>query len=758
MKSCKYFISITLLILICACSTTRKVEQGEILYNGLKGVDFSTPDGYNLPYGLADNITEAVDVPANKKLFWLVPLGLWTYNNIDSHSSGLKKWFYNKFAEEPIVVSDVRPEVRTKMIDEILDNNGFFRGHSSYELVSGKNPRKAKILYKVTTGNPYLLDSIILPPDNTFLYHIIDSVASRLPYLQKGARFSTDSLAVARTIISNAARNRGYYYFQPQFLEYEADSIMNPGHIALRMLVAYNIPSFAKQRYRTGNVTVIVNRNENEGIPDTICMKRGSLVKFRSSKVRPSAIDNCLSFRKGRYFSASSIDRTQTYLAQLGIFNAIDIDASPAKSTSASDSIPALDVTVNCTLDSPLELSVEANVSSKSNSYLGPGLSIGFTNKNLFGGGEMLSSKLTGTYEWQTGRGRSNSLNSYEVGITESLIFPRLLLPGFIPRRRHGANWTRISLNADLLNRPHYFKIAQFNASISYDWTQNRYASHSLTPFKLTYTKLMHTTAEFDSIMDANPAIALSFKSQFIPQLKYTLYYNRQFNNDNTVNGYVSATEAGNLFWGIWQICGKHGEKKLFGTPFSQFVKAEAQIVYGHRLSGDNWLWSRVQAGAAHAYGNSSQVPYIEQFYCGGANSVRAFAVRSIGPGSYHAPSSMRNGYFDQTGTFIFQFNLEYRFPLYGPLHGALFFDSGNVWLLKNDPQRPGGTLRGSTFFKELATGTGLGLRFDISMIVVRADLGIGIHAPYDTGKSGYYNMESFRKSLALHLAIGYPF
>ncbi len=679
---------------------------------------------------------------------------------MDSHSSGLKKWFYNKFAEEPIVVSDVRPEVRTKMIDEILDNNGFFRGHSSYELVSGKNPRKAKILYKITTGNPYLLDSIILPADTSFLYHVIDSVASRLPYLQKGARFSTDSLAAARTIISNAARNRGFYYFQPQFIDYEADSIMNPGHIALRMLVADNIPAFAKQRFRTGNVTVIVNRNENDGTPDTISMDRGTLVQFKPSKVRPSAIDNCISFRKGRYFSASSIDRTQTYLAQLGIFNAIDINATPTKSLTdtVSDTDPTLDVTVNCTLDVPLELSVEANVSSKSNSYLGPGISIGFTNKNLFGGGEMLSSKLTGTYEWQTGRRRSNSLNSYEVGITESLTFPRLLLPGFIPRRRHGANWTRISLNADVLNRPHYFKIAQFNASISYDWTQNRYVSHSLTPFKLTYTKLMHTTVEFDSIMDANPAIALSFKSQFIPQLKYSLYYNRQFDPDNTVNGYLSATEAGNIFWSIWQVCGKHGEKKLFGTPFSQFVKAEAQVVYGRRLSGDNWLWSRIQTGAAHAYGNSSQVPYVEQFYCGGANSVRAFAVRSIGPGSYRAPSSMRNGYFDQTGTFIFQFNLEYRFPLYGPLHGALFFDSGNVWLLKNDPQRPGGTLRGSTFFKELATGTGVGLRFDISMIVVRADLGIGIHAPYNTGKSGYYNMESFGKSLALHLAIGYPF
>ena len=151
-------------------------------------------------------------------------------------------------------------------------------------------------------------------------------------------------------------------------------------------------------------------------------------------------------------------------------------------------------------------------------------------------------------------------------------------------------------------------------------------------------------------------------------------------------------------------------------------------------------------------------MPYSEQFYIGGANSIRAFTVRSIGPGSYRAPASMVNGYFDQTGTFKLELNTELRFPILGPLHGAAFIDAGNIWLLKDDPQRPGGTLRAKTFWNDIALGTGVGLRFDISMLVIRADLGIGIHAPYQTSRHGYYNMESFGKSLAFHLAIGYPF
>ena len=290
------------------------------------------------------------------------------------------------------------------------------------------------------------------------------------------------------------------------------------------------------------------------------------------------------------------------------------------------------------------------------------------------------------------------------------------------------------------------------------DWRIKRFVQQSFTPLKLTYTKLMNTTAEFDSIMAANPAVALSFQSQFIPQMIYSYTYDRQFDPDNALNWSFTVQEAGNLFWAIYQACGKHGQKELFGTPFSQFVKGQCQLVYNRRLWGDHHLVSRVAVGAEHAYGNSSEVPYAEQFYCGGANSVRAFTVRSIGPGSYHAPADTPDDYFDQTGTFKFEFNVEYRFPIVGPLHGAVFFDSGNVWLLKNDPARPGGLLKGKNFFKELATGTGAGLRFDISMLVIRADLGIGIHAPYDTGKRGYYNMTSFGKSLAFHLAIGYPF
>lgn len=757
MKKSLYILTLTIVLSVAffSCSTTRRIPEGDFLYMGVKDIVYNS-DSIRFPKDLKEVVSEAVYVPTTEKTLYVLPIGLWVYNNWNDTTSGLKRKIYDKLVKEPVLVADVRPELRLKMIDKILYNNGYFSGNSSYELVHPKNPKKASIVYTINTGRPSNIDSLILLPDTCDINHFVDSLAKKDAYLAAipGVRFCLDSLSAARTRISTTMRNRGYYYFNPEYIEYLADTLITPGSVTLKLALASNIPEFTRQKYITGDITVYTYRYRGGGTPDTFKLKRVNLVQMMPSRLRHSIFDTNVAFRKGRVFSVRSMNNTQSYLSRLGIFNAINIEA--IRDTTAK--VPTLNVNIGATFDAPLEASLEVNATSKSNSYLGPGLNFGVTNHNIFGGGEQLSLQFTGSYEWQTGKSSNRSIfNSYELGVQASLAFPRMLAPNFIPRRRRQLNWTRITLNADLLNRPHFFKMAQFNTALSYDWASSRYISNSFTPFKLTYTKLMRTTEVFDSMMVANPAIALSFQNQFIPSMSYAFTFDRTIDSDNRINVQASATQAGNLFWSIYELCGAKGEKRLFGTPFSQFIKGQAQVVYSYRTNGNCWLVNRIAVGAAHAYGNSWQVPYSEQFYCGGANSVRAFTVRSIGPGSYHDPTTV-NDYFDQTGTFKFEANIEYRFPLYGPLNGAVFLDSGNVWLLEDDKMRPGGLLRAKTFFKDLATGTGAGLRFDIGMLVLRADLGIGIHAPYYTGKSGYYNMTSFGKSLAFHLAIGYPF
>ncbi len=751
-------------VLLAGCSTTRRLAPGETRYTGVGKFDVHTAGGEKVPTALLDNLKEASNCDANDYIiapFIKIPLGLWVYNNWNDSAKGIKGAIYNWLVKPNVLISEVRPEMRVKLMEQILDNNGYFGSTATYDIAYSKhNDRKAAIDYTLNVSEPYRLDSIIYLGGDSKINRYIDSVAKKSPYLKKGEVFSVDSLAAERIRIVNSMRNKGYYYFRPEYIEFQADSLINPGSIAVKLSIAGNVPQMAKLQYRTGNIYTTVLRNSKSfaGTPDTMKTRRGDVIVMRPAKLRKNLIPSCITFREGKLFSVRDMNRTQTRFSRLGIFGNIQIQPIPTDTSAAN---PTLDVYNFVQFEDPMEASIEVNATSKSNSYLGPGLILGLSNNNIFGGGERLSVQLNANYEWQTGRNRGSVFNSYEFGVNATLAFPRLLAPKFVKRSNRDINWTTLNLGASILNRPHFFKLAEFNAGITYEWRGGRHSVNSFTPFKLTYNKLITTTHEFDSIMAQNPAVALSFKSQFIPQLSYTYTYDRFFEREriNGITFTATFTEAGNVFDGIWRACGVKGEKKLFGTPFSQFVKGQAQLVYNRRLvkGSDQWLVSRILIGAAHAYGNSQEVPYSEQFYIGGANSIRAFTVRSIGPGSYRAPVSMRDGYFDQTGTFKLELNTEYRFPIISVLHGAVFVDAGNIWLLKNDPMRPDGALNGKTFFKDIALGTGIGLRVDIGMMVIRGDLGYGLHVPYDNGSSHYFNIP-FKDAFAFHLAIGYPF
>lgn len=759
---------LALLLIAGACNTTRRLGEDETLYDGVKSIKINAGD-QKLPDALLSDIKQAVNVKPNNPYPFIspykrspFPIGLWVYNNWSDSARGVKKWIYDWLVSQPVLVSDVRADMRMKMVEEILADNGHFGSNASYEVIPDKkNPKMAKMSYTFDITAPYPIDTIEYfnqPTDR--IEGFIDSVAKKSVWFQKGAVFCVDSLSSLRVDIANRLRNRGYYYFRPEYLEFLADTFMVPHAVAIRLNIADNVPKVALRKFKTGKVETVLLRNEHyhKAIPDTIETEKGKLIIMRPQRVRESMIPECITFRKNKVFSVRDMDRTQTRLARLGIFSNIQIQPVPVDTSAAN---PLMDVLITCRYDRPMEVTLELNATSKSNSYIGPGLVGTFTHHNLFGGAEKLSVSLNADYEWQTGRDRSSIFNSYEFGLQTSLAFPRLLAPKFIPRSRRDLNWTTLTLGGSILNRPKYFKMAEYNMGITYEWRAFRHSMNSFTPFKLSYTKLMNTTQEFDSVMMQNPAVALSFQSQFIPQLSYTYTYDRWLEREriNGITFTASVTEAGNLFAGIYSLCGSKGEKKLFGTPFSQFVKGQVQLVWNRRLipKTEHWLVSRVMLGAEHAYGNSHEVPYSEQFYIGGANSIRAFTVRSIGPGNYRASRSQVNGYFDQTGTFKFELNSEYRFPLFGNFHGAVFLDAGNIWLLKEDPLRPGGKLSGKTFFKDIALGTGAGIRYDLGMMVIRLDMGYGLHTPYSNGTPHYFNVP-FKKAFAVHLAIGYPF
>jgi outer membrane protein assembly factor BamA len=751
------------LLLASSCSTTKKLGENDVLYTGVKHLKYHE-DSVKADAGMKDDIFTAINVRPNNPLYspyyrTPFPFGLMIYNNIDENATGFKGWLYKHFAAKPVLIKRVNPQARVDMINTILRNNGYFTSSASYQLHPSSNPKKAKISYDVNINPPYTIGNVEYMGSNEPVLQMVDSLARVNHYLQTGSRYCLDSLAAVRIDITNFVRNQGYYFFRPEYIQYLADSVQDKGVIHMRLIPSGDIPNNAKMRYLVNDITASVVNDDAVGEADTVETRNCTLIRYEPVYIKDRVIPSCIRARKGRVFRVNSIDRTQAALSRLGIFSTVDIQVNPLDSITP-DGDGLLDLAIYCQLDKPWEVTFEMHGSSKSNSFIGPGIEAGASHKNAFGAAEKFSVDIYGDYEWQTSGGdyKGSDLDSYEFGIEAKLDFPRLIAPKFLYPSRRYTNWTRLSMSADLMNRPGFFKMAQFNMAATWEWHGSRYSSHVLTPFKLTYNKLISSTDEFKAAMEGNKALEQSFMDVFIPKIEYTYTYNRDLTPRDHITLTAGIAEAGNILSGIWSIFKAKGTKTLFGTPFSQFVKAQAQVVWTRRFGIESALATRVFMGAVHAYGNWDEVPYREQFYVGGSNSIRAFAVRTIGPGSYHPAYRDRYTYYDQTGTFRFEANTEYRFPILGYFKGAIFLDAGNIWLLKEDDHRTGGQLKMKNFFDELALGTGVGLRFDMSMLVVRADLGIGIHAPYDTGKSGYYNIPKFKDGLAFHLAIGYPF
>lgn len=754
-------------LLLGACSTTRRIAEGEVLYTGVKHLRIEPDSGVVLSTAAEDAAREPLSVAPNNPLYapYLrtpFPIGLWAWNYCYTpREKGFKYWFYKRLAKEPVLISKVQPGLRARVAEQLLENHGYFGSRVSDSLRYRKHGRKAKVDYTLRIAQPWFYGSIDYPQTHPGMDRLIDSLR-QTSLIRVGAQYNLDTLTAERQRITEVLRNRGYYYFRPEFLEYLADTTLRQQQVALRLKLQPNLPAQALRPYRVGKVTVHLH-NLRPGPSDTLRIRRTSVIAQQPMKIRPRVLARALTLEPGELFTVDAQNRTQTELNKLGIFRSVNLSVAALDSLRGGDS---LDVEIDARFDYPLEVALETDVTSKSNSFLGPGLTLKVSNNNLFRGGEVLDVKLNGSYEWQTGNknsgGRSSRLNSYELGLNANLHLPRLLLPQKWVRRLHYPGSTSFQAGVDLMNRPRFFHLIAFSASAGYEFQSSPYSRHALTVFKLTYNRLLHTTASFDQTMEENPSIAMSFRNQFVPSINYTYTFDKTYGDSGNRRFYWqnNLTSAGNLLAGILRACGERQPQHLFGNQFSQFVKEVSEVKFYHRIGRrNNWLATRFLVGVGYAYGNSEVMPYSEQFYIGGANSIRAFTVRSLGPSSYRPPADDSDGYLDQTGDFKLEANIEYRFGIMGRLNGAVFLDAGNVWLLKNDPKRPGAELKWKGLLEEIALGTGFGLRYDISYLVIRADLGIGIHTPYpNPDKRGYYNISSFKNGLGFHLAIGYPF
>ena len=770
MNQRNYLIGLLLGLLSWSCSTTKNLPEGAVLYTGISKIEIQQPDASEAGRSTVEEVEAALAYPPNNALLGSssvrvpFPFGLWVSNAFVNKEGKVSRWIFNKLAAKPVLISTVNPDVRVKVARNLLNEYGYFNGATSYALVPDKkDPRKAKIAYQVTMNQPYTIDSILY----VRMRNRVDSLLPRLSserLIRKGDNFNVVRLQEERERIADRLRDNGYYYFRPEYMIYQADTTITPGKVSLRIVPKEGMPRNALIPWKLGNVDFYLNGYRNEQPTDSIRYKNLTIHYEGKLRVRPKVLYDRLYFRPGDRYSQTQQERSQTALARLGIFRYAEFQYAPRDTMRRQDT---LDLRIHTVYDLPLDGELELNVTAKSNDQIGPGAVFSVTKRNMFGGGETFGVKLRGSYEWQTGNkldAGGSKINSYELGLSTTLTFPRLLFPTLGKRDLNFPATTTFRIYADQLNRARFFKMLSFGGDASYEFQPSATSHHSVTPFKLAYNLLQHTTAEFDSIADSNKALMKSLQDQFVPSMSYTYTYDDSPITTKRHHVWLqgSITQAGLLMNAAYAIAGKPFDKegkKLFGNPFAQFIKGTVEARYNYQLGENQRLVGRIMAGAIYSYGNARTAPYNEQFYVGGANSVRAFTIRSIGPGRYYQSSDENKyAYIDRTGDLKFEANLEYRFPIMGDLHGATFLDCGNIWLLREDPDRPGGRLKAGHFFKDLALGTGFGFRYDMDFLVIRFDVGIGLHLPYETGKSGYYNLPRFKDGMGYHFAIGYPF
>lgn len=758
-------------LLLASCAVTKHIDEGEQLYTGIENIEILGEKEHARSTTGAEAIEEikaALACPPNGSIAGSstlrgLPVGLWWYNAFYNSKSKVGRWFFETFGNSPVLISQVNPELRAQVADNILKQFGYFNGKVTESVITNKkNPKKAKISYHVTLNEPYRYGTIEYRDYTGKADTLIKSSRSKR-LIKEGEQFSAQALSSERERINTLMRNNGYYYHRASFTRILADTTPTPLRADLRIEPQKGLAPYLYKQYIIGDINISVLKSSSytrRGQRDTLKHRNISYI-YDSPRmpVRPGAILRNISIKSGERYSQAEQQKSIDQLSKMNIFGSTSFNFVPR---GESDT---LDLNISAQLDKPYDFTFELNVTSKSNSQIGPGSEISLSKKNIFRGGELLKLSLRGSYEWQTDdkvKGSNSLINSWETGADLSLIAPRIYAP-FIPRsylRATGS--TAVRLYADRMNRSGFFRIVHVGGEFTYHINHKSTTTHTVSPFRLTYDMLRHTTEKFDAIVAENRALQNSFRDQFIPAMQYTFTYdnvNTRHRNKSRVE--VSITSAGNItslalcaFGDKWN----KKNKKLFQNPYAQFAKLTTELRQLYRINRNNYIATRLMAGILHSYGNAEYAPYSEQFYIGGANSLRAFTVRSVGPGSFRPATDTRYSYLDETGNLKLEANIEYRFKMMGKLHGAIFVDAGNIWLTKSEESRPGGKITLKDFPKQIALNTGAGIRYDLDILVIRLDFGMGLHAPYKTSRRGYFNLSPLGDGFAWHFAIGYPF
>jgi outer membrane protein insertion porin family len=778
----RHFVTLILLcvvIVFSGCRGTRFLNEGEAFYTGSK-INFETQGRrVGRKRVLEKELQDLIIPKPNSTVLGMRP-GVWFYYvaGTPKKKKGIKSFIKNKLGQPPVLMKDVNPEVMAKALGSQLFNEGYFKSSVSAEVKT--KGKEGKVIYTVKISRPYRLDSIRYPNPRDSVYAAIVRTLKEKSLIKTGQRYDLARMQAEQARIEEVLENYGFYYFDDRFLIFEADSTVGKRKVNLDLKLEPGIPRQARRIYKINEVTIFPNYSLTDTLKNSADTTVVDSLNYVDSvrNFRPSIITRVINIRKGNTYSREDQELTLSHLMGLGVFKFVNIKYADASHADSS----LLNTNIYLTPLQKKSLRAEVQATSKSNNFVGPGIALTFTNRNLFRGAELLQVSLSGAYEVQVGRQNQGPLNSMETGLESSLTFPRFISPIRIDyNSRKYLPKTVIKAGFNFQNRVGYYRLNSFNLNYGYIWRETAEKSHELYPIDISFVRTDKKSQAFKDMVESNPVLENSFENQFIIGARYSYTLNTQLREDpmrkfekkkyRTHNFYFNgnADISGNLIHWIQSMAYKseEGPYDLFGAPYSQFVKGDVDFRYYYQIDEHNKLATRLIAGVGYAYKNSTTLPYIKQFSIGGSSSIRAFPARSIGPGAYNVRENIPQDstlFIDQRGDIKLEGNAEYRFDIFKSLKGAVFVDAGNIWLMRADTlHRPGGEFNASTFLNQIAVGTGVGLRLDFSFFVLRFDLAFPLRKPYlddpwvadeiDFGSSAWR-----KENLIFNIAIGYPF
>ena len=779
MKQKSNYILVKMLVAACvmlltACSTTKHVPEGKYLLDDVK-INITDKDK-DTPLKSAEMMNYLRQIPNHKVLGGLrLQLAFYNLSGKDS-TNWFNKWVC-RVGSAPVIYDPSLTEASVKQLSTALANKGYMNSTVTVDTVGNLDKKRMKVTYNVTFGQPHYVSSISYNIPNDTLRELI--LADSAQFLVKqNSVFDRNLLDEERQGISERLRSKGYFAFNKEYITFTADTAAGEKNVNLTMnlmrpYLSESMPYYTSHRpFYVRNVTFVTSYNPAT-MHNSTDFDEKDLVWHNDYRIfygddrylRASVLEESCFISPGKQYNSKDVDRTYEAFGRLGIVKFVNIELVPVGEI---DGKIWLDAYVLLSRTKPQTASVSLEGTNSEGDF-GFGVGLGYQHRNVFKGSEILNAKFKASYESLSGdlSGFIND-NYSEYQAELGIRYPKFKAP-FLKRsfKQKILAQTEFGLNFNYQERPEYTRVIA-GAGWRYLWSERTNKTrHTFNLMDLNYVNLPKSKGSFIENI-SNPLLRYSYEDHLIMRMGYSYYHSnkkepnmmRKLYQPDVYTIRVAAETAGNLLYGISNLIGQDkedGTYKVVGINYSQYFKVDADYSFTHSFNPKSSLAFHVGVGAAMPYGNSKVLPFEKRFYAGGANSVRGWGVRTLGPGSYFATNSV-NSFIYQCGDIRLDLNLEYRAKLFWVLELGAFIDAGNIWTIREYEDQPGGVFKFNKFYEQIALSYGLGIRMDFTYFLLRLDVGMKAHNPASGQERWPLLHPDWGRDSAFHFSVGYPF